>query len=931
MENSTDPTLGEVELSIDTEEKNPQWTDMVNVFDMIDEETDDHLEQIMQDYYEEFNLDPIYEIVDEPYYISLQQQESISNKDENEKMMKTRVLSQKLSQLSTNDPDKEQMNEVLVLHRDKRSLSTSSSSSSSTSSQMLTTKRMHRWNSSSNIDEDQNQHPDDQVSEYFELIEDMFEQQMQHYLTKVTNQITMDDLKYLAILKHRIAKIELEKKLWFIYLQSGRGEWMTTESMKLNVDRCLWPVIVKKKFLSTITPPPPPPPPSNGKDRRNTGESKQQAYETKVQQHIEKFFEKMEVYSMEYHEKKIQLIDFTDEMEQAIETFIQHYSIVPFQLKFNYKKAMLEYNYDDQLLERAYLQLKATENQIQTIKRIYVYTTAYVQAKQELFYLKQRLLCNKPTALFYSEALSLIKLSTSLSVTDPTLYQLAIDRDEKLLQQQMTDLVVETVSEVERKILQCQITLDYERLEMSKSNENQTETLSNEFINLMNRRLDIIYKKLTYSSTFKINYFLQHSYDNVSYELNLPSICFSPTMIATTALHLFSKEQLKLLNRGPCYVPPGQLYMSSLSPDTIQEKIIQEQYKSIQHDLNRMFAKCEINPAQSMFLRNEIKTLFYKLFSTPLSNTLYQRAFYEKQLIDSIRNHLQKYDLILKRVANQQQNVFCLLHRPVFEEKIHDYMAKTDMFIVCEDIDDNNLQATRHNLTLAIETMNIRLRSIFYHKNDKEILKKLSIMTDKIQLPYLYFLPEILPDMTMAVHPIVVAQNSETSRIAHFLDDLLRPNVSREIDHYTFVNGADFIRKFNDYIATSTSSQLCQIHPSKNLTTHQRTFQPITSLLNDSDEFYPLLANVPLNNLTTMGKRLRKVNRFEESFLISIPYYLNKNIETEVKQALQWYGCKWNVHQTILVANLNRLYQLPPQFTLKEYFTKQQQILKKTI
>ncbi|CAF1459610.1 unnamed protein product, partial [Rotaria sordida] len=40
-------------------------------------------------------------------------------------------------------------------------------------------------------------------------------------------------------------------------------------------------------------------------------------------------------------------------------------------------------------------------------------------------------------------------------------------------------------------------------------------------------------------------------------------------------------------------------------------------------------------------------------------------------------------------------------------------------------------------------------------------------------------------------------------------------------------------------------SQLCQIYPSKNLTTHQRTFQPITSLLNDSDEFYPLLANVP--------------------------------------------------------------------------------------
>ncbi|CAF1049309.1 unnamed protein product [Rotaria sordida] len=124
-------------------------------------------------------------------------------------------------------------------------------------------------------------------------------------------------------------------------------------------------------------------------------------------------------------------------------------------------------------------------------------------------------------------------------------------------------------------------------------------------------------------------------------------------------------------------------------------------------------------------------------------------------------------------------------------------------------------------------------------------------------------------------------------------------------------------------------SQLCQIHPSRNLTTRQRTFQPVACLLNDSNEFYPLLVNESENNLTNVEKKLRKVNRFEENYQINIPYR-NKNIEIEMKQALQSYGRQWNVHQSILMINLNRLYQLPPEFTLKEYFIQQQKIFKKS-
>ncbi|CAF3974076.1 unnamed protein product [Rotaria sordida] len=679
-----------------------QFEHIADVFDIIDEETDDNLQQIMEEYYRNFDFHPIHEIVDEEQRIFMEKKELPIN-HEKEKIVETHVLSQKLSQLSTNNEHEQQsFRQCSNVNNEKRPLSTPSTPD-------VSMKRMRPWNDKA--DEDQE---DDQVSDYFERLNDMFDVQMQDYLTKTTSNLSIDDLRNLAILKHRIAKIELDKQLWTIYLKLGKGEWTTAESNKMNVDQHLWSAAVKKlpaKARNVIS--------------TNQGQCEEQTNEMRVQEHIEQFYEKIEFYSMEYHEKKTQLLGFTAEMEQAIEQFIQQYTIVPFRMKLYYKIDVLEYNKDDQLLEREYLLYKPTENQIKIAKRIHDFTTDYAQAKQELIYLKQRILCNKPTKLFYNEALSLLHTSTaSLSTSDDvTIYQIFMDEKEKDLQQQMTDLVAGTIGKEESKIFQCQNVMNQEITQMSILNQNQNEIFSNELKNLIDRRVDIIKKKFEYKSNFKINFFLQHTYNDVAEEFAIPSVCFSPTMIQSTPLHLFTKEQLKLLNRGPSYVPPCQMYMSSAS--TTIEKIIEEQYKSIQHDLHRMFAKCDINPAQSMFIRNEIKDLFTKLFSISIPKTLHQPALYEKQLIESIRQELQKYDLILRRIANQQ--------------------------------------------------------------NEKNI----------------------------TVQPVVVAQHSETIRIAHFLDELLRPDVRRELDQFTFVNGVDFIRKLNDYIETPG----CIFRPTTNFIT----------------------------------------------------------------------------------------------------------------
>jgi hypothetical protein len=212
-------------------------------------------------------------------------------------------------------------------------------------------------------------------------------------------------------------------------------------------------------------------------------------------------------------------------------------------------------------------------------------------------------------------------------------------------------------------------------------------------------------------------------------------------MIIDTPLHLFTTEQLKLLKRGPTYIPPCQMYVSCVSVNAMIEK----QFKFLQHNLNILFAKYENNSAQSMFVIKDIKDEFKKAFSISLPLAIQQRALYEKQLVESIREHLKANDLILRRTADQT-NVFYLGYMKDFQEKINEFMNKTDIaaFEISEIIDNNNLRQTHEYLTQRIKSMNSELDRILTNKKFyKDLLEKLYINMGKIQLPYLYFLPDV--------------------------------------------------------------------------------------------------------------------------------------------------------------------------------------------
>ncbi|CAF4813942.1 unnamed protein product, partial [Rotaria magnacalcarata] len=72
---------------------------------------------------------------------------------------------------------------------------------------------------------------------------------------------------------------------------------------------------------------------------------------------------------------------------------------------------------------------------------------------------------------------------------------------------------------------------------------------------------------------------------------------------------------------------------------------LEKNYKQLQHDLNRLFVKSNVNMIQSMFLQKRIKDSYMEMFSMPiLSQSIHERAHYEQQLIEQIQNDLKRFN-----------------------------------------------------------------------------------------------------------------------------------------------------------------------------------------------------------------------------------------------------------------------------------------------
>ncbi|CAF4749395.1 unnamed protein product, partial [Rotaria sp. Silwood2] len=70
------------------------------------------------------------------------------------------------------------------------------------------------------------------------------------------------------------------------------------------------------------------------------------------------------------------------------------------------------------------------------------------------------------------------------------------------------------------------------------------------------RRYELCKKKLDCTERFRLNCYLRQHFGQQSDEFNLAKVSFSPTVIVHASMHVFNKEHLRLLSRGPSYIPP---------------------------------------------------------------------------------------------------------------------------------------------------------------------------------------------------------------------------------------------------------------------------------------------------------------------------------------------------------------------------------------
>ncbi|CAF4567441.1 unnamed protein product [Rotaria sp. Silwood2] len=334
----------------------------------------------------------------------------------------------------------------------------------------------------------------------------------------------------------------------------------------------------------------------------------------------------------------------------------------------------------------------------------------------------------------------------------------------------------------------------------------KNQGMATSLIKLIEQRLNNITNRWRDVFNYRIDYFLRNSYGELRHvdtnekEQTMKIVGFSGSLIIDTA-YRFTNEQLQLLSRGPTYVPPCQ--MCILSSNESIDGIVKKQYAPLKHQLMSLFSKYKINLPLKIEIEEKTYNKFKDLFLKPIPLNLYQRALYEKKLIQSVRYSLNKNNLILRRTADNM-NTFYVGNIQDFEAKADKYLTRSDEYKVLINMDEESNEQPLHTaLKNMIESMNSLLEQSKTHKAIKEDLyNRLVVDPTKVKLPNLYFLPNVSKENDITLVPIITSKQSATWKIGKYLNQLLRPFADEKLHSTTFYNDADFIRKFNHYANT---------------------------------------------------------------------------------------------------------------------------------
>lgn len=595
----------------------------------------------------------------------------------------------------------------------------------------------------------------DLMPAYLSARNSFFEQMIQK-LIPTSSPMDVNDLRQMAFFQHQIAHFTELHHLWSTYLRAGIGslkddnDTSKEEDVSKQIDQRYWCSEVNSLVEGNLN---------------LTQEQRHRACQDLVYHHLDEYSEKIRLYEYQFHQTQENFPYWTSTIDENIQTFVQQYGIKPLQIKYKHQIAVLTCEYEDHILQRRYQQHNPTAYQVSFVLIyrcvlllffVHIYVKKQIAqdfyeaechletTKMEFVEYQERIRCNRPPTSYGTLE---IPLAPAIhTIANQTIRQRLWNRYENLLQQTKTDLLAVHLAVQQAAIYQYQILLNEKPL--------ANEALPKSLLSLIQQRSLNMKNRLKLTSDFTINHDL-HSSSSSQLEIMLKTqdqrtkhnrflshLLVDSTMIIDV---YFTEQQLRLLNRGPTYVAPGQLHIPcSNGNNETMDTLIKKQYAPLKHQLAILFQKYRAHVPDSMNFQTDAFQAFQNLYARPLPEDIYQRTIYAKKLIRSIQYSLEKHDLILRRTADQN-NTFYLAHRNDFNHRSNQYMEDhADTYSILFDLNEISLQNVQEQLKKRYLSINTEIDQLFQAKRLNPIThRKLLLKIEYVKLPYLYFLPTI--------------------------------------------------------------------------------------------------------------------------------------------------------------------------------------------
>ena len=375
------------------------------------------------------------------------------------------------------------------------------------------------------------------------------------------------------------------------------------------------------------------------------------------------------------------------------------------------------------------------------LQRLFELHSNLEEAKYDQIKCRERLLYNQPSPTYDCVIEPMPTALTTLM--DSSLRTQVMHEYDQSTERLKSNLVAIELGVIEAKIDQYQDALDHETKLMWKNHQEQrlTHEINPNLMHLLDKRLRNMQERLRAQCDYALDACIRTTTKSNDRRIGFTSSLIVDSRIPHSLMKEFTSQQLQLLRRGPTYVAPCQLHLPTAFASN--EARLKHQYAPLHQRLVRLFGHYRVRLLQQENCKVEIKREFHTLFADTLpNNDQLQRAIYEDETIRSTRSTLSQQHLFLRRTADDE-NTFYLGHQCDFDAAVQHYMGtQTASYTLLYTLDATNRAEIGRKWQTEVRRLNTELEKMFTEKKfTQEVYDRLRINADRVQLPYLYFLP----------------------------------------------------------------------------------------------------------------------------------------------------------------------------------------------